>query len=412
MDPFAVFCRHLHEAARLPLALADADGRYLAVWPDIAPEFVSPRVVRLLLQDFALQKRDETHPLILYNEPGFFVGILRLPGGRWCLAGPVGPLAHGREEVLAFCAEAVAPAYLKAYCSLLMNAPLLTLAQVKALLCLLAQAATGQAVAPDDVLLCDNTALQPPTARALQQQLFENREELAAHVPGEFEDALCRAVEQGDAQELARRLTLPAQGQNGKMSGDALRQMRYTFIGFLTLVTRAAVRGGLPAETAFSLSDVYCQRMDALDDIERITRLLYNAPMDFCQRVAAVRRDAGRSPLVCQCLAYIAVHLHEPLGLETLAVHCGVSARTLTAHFRAEMGVTVNGYIQAERIREACYLLRHTGYSLSDIAFFLNFSSQSYFAQVFRRRMGCTPQQYRGAGGAQASKAGDPRPEP
>ena len=178
-------------------------------------------MVRLLLQDFALQKRDETHPLILYNEPGFFVGILRLPDGRWCLAGPVGPLAHSREEVLAFCAEAVAPAYLKAYCSLLMHTPLLSLDQVKALLCLLVQAAAGQAVPPGDVLFCDNTALRPPSARTLEQQLFENREERTAHVPGEFEDALCRAVEQGDARELARRLTLPAQGQNGKMSGDA-----------------------------------------------------------------------------------------------------------------------------------------------------------------------------------------------
>ena len=395
MDALERCCARLYELTRIPLALCDSQGNYLAAWPAMSLDTILPQVAAYLPQDFRLQGRDELHPLVLYQEPGFFTGAARLAPDRYCLAGPVGPLSHRRQEVRAVCAPAVQPHRLPDYCTLVLGAPLTTLLQMKVLLCLLVQLVHGQAIDQEAVLFCDNTALRLPSARALEQQLFENREERTAHVPGEFEDALCRAVEQGDARELARRLTLPAQGQNGKMSGDALRQMRYTFIGFLTLVTRAAVRGGLPAETAFSLSDVYCQRMDALDDIERIARLLYNAPMDFCQRVAAVRRDAGRSPLVRQCLAYIAVHLHEPLSLDDLAVHCGVSARTLTARFRREMGATVNGYIQDERIREACYLLRHTAYSLSDIAFFLNFSSQSYFAQVFRRRMGCTPQRYR-----------------
>ena len=113
-DPFAAFCGQLYEASRLPLAISDAEGRYLSFWPELSTDFISRRVAQLVLQDFALQHRDETHPLILYNEPGFFTGILRLPDGRYCLAGPAGPLPHSREEVLAFCAGAVAPAYLKA----------------------------------------------------------------------------------------------------------------------------------------------------------------------------------------------------------------------------------------------------------------------------------------------------------
>lgn len=397
-DPFAAFCAQLYEVCRLPLAISDGEGRYLSFWPELSLEFVSQHVVQLVLQDFAMQHRDETHPLILYNEPGFFIGILRLPGSRYCLTGPVGPLPHSREEVLSFCAGAVAPAYLKAYCSLLMNAPLLSLTQMKAVLCLLAQAATGQTVEPADVLFCDNTALKPASAPALEQQLFENREELTGHVPGDFETAICDAIARGDEQELARRMTLPAQGRNGRMSDDPLRQIRYIFIGFVTLITRAAVQGGLPAETAFSLSDVYCQRMDVLTDPDRIARLLYSSAMDFCRRVKETRANARYSPLVRQCLSYIAVHLHETLRLDDLAVQCCVSTRTLTSRFRQETGTTIAEHIQSERIREACYLLRHTRYSLSDIAFFLNFSTQSYFIQAFRRHMGCTPYQYRRRG--------------
>ncbi|WP_294452528.1 AraC family transcriptional regulator [uncultured Gemmiger sp.] len=397
-DPFIAFCDQLYEASRLPLAISDAEGRYLSFWPELSTDFIFRRVAQLVLQDFALQHRDETHPLILYNEPGFFTGILRLPDGRYCLAGPAGPLPHSREEVLAFCAGAVAPAYLKAYCSLLMNVPMLSLPQMKALLCLLAQAATGQVVSPADVLFCDNTNLRPATTPALSQQLFENREDMEGHVPGDFETAICDAIARGDEQELARRMVFPTQGRNGRMSDNPLHQTRYTFIGFITLVTRAAVRGGLPAETAFSLSDVYCQRMDVMTNPDRIARLLYASAMDFCHRVKEARADAGNSPLVRQCLAYIAVHLHETLRLDDLAVQCGVSTRTLTSRFRQETGTTIAEYIQAERVREACYLLRHTKYSLSDIAFFLNFSTQSYFIQAFRRHMGCTPYQYRRRG--------------
>lgn len=398
VDSFSVFCSQLYEACRLPLAISDESGRYLSFWPALSTDFISQRVVQLVLQDFAMQHRDETHPLILYNEPGFFTGILRLPGGRYCLAGPAGPLPHSREDVLSFCAGAVVPSYLKAYCSLLMNVPLLSLPQMKALLCLLAQAATGQVIPPADVLFCDNTSLRLASTPALGQQLFENREDLKGHVPGDFETAICDAVARGDEQELARRMIFPTQGSNGRMSDNPIQQLRYTFIGFVTLVTRAAVRGGLPAETAFSLSDVYCQRMDAMTDPDRIARLLYISAMDFCRRVKDARADAGYSPLVRQCLAYIAVHLHETLRLDDLAVRCSVSTRTLTARFRQETGTTIAEYIQAERIREACYLLRHTGYSLSDIAFFLSFSTQSYFIQTFRRHMGCTPHQYRRRG--------------
>lgn len=402
MEDFFAACGHLYELAEVPLAVCDGEGRYLASWPALAPDTIRAEVVRMLLQDFQLQGRDEAHPLIHYGEPGFFSGVARLGPDRYCLAGPAGPLSHSRQEVVAFCAPAVEPPRLQEYCTLLMNTPLTTLSRMRSLVCLLVRLAGGPAVEPEQVLLCDNTALGPRGSRALQQELFQNREEILPHVPGAFESAICDAVAQGSMETLARRLTVPDAGRNGRMSADALRQTKYTFVGFVTLVTRAAVRGGLPVETAYSLSDVYCQRMDGLADPEQVNRLLYTCVVDFCQRVAQVREGAGRSVLVRSCLEYITLHLHEPLRLEDLAVRCGVSVRTLTARFRREMGMSLNAYIHTERTREACYLLEHTDHSLADVAFFLNYPSQSYFTQVFRRYQGCTPAQYR-------SRPGGPR---
>ena len=395
MDALERCCARLYELTRIPLALCDSQGNYLAAWPAMSLDTILPQVAAYLPQDFRLQGRDELHPLVLYQEPGFFTGAARLAPDRYCLAGPVGPLSHSRQEVLAFCAPAVQPHRLPDYCTMVMGAPLTTLLQMKVLLCLLVQLVHGQAIDQEAVLFCDNTALQPLDSRALQRELFQNREALLPHVPADFEAAICEAVAQGDLEGLNCHLVMPATGRNGRMSANALRQAKYTFVGFITLTSRAAVRGGLPVEAAYALSDVYCQRMDALEDPEAVSRLLYSSALDLCQKVRAMREGEGRSALVQKCLEYVTLHLHEPLRLPELAMQCGVCVRTLTARFGREMGMSLTAYIHTERIREACYLLEHTDHSLSDIAFFLNYPSQSYFTQVFKRYQGCTPRQYR-----------------
>ena len=37
----------------------------------------------------------------------------------------------------------------------------------------------------------------------------------------------------------------------------------------------------------------------------------------------------------------------------------------------------------------------YTDYTLAEIAGFLNYPTQSYFTQIFKKYQGCTPQQYR-----------------
>jgi AraC-like DNA-binding protein len=57
--------------------------------------------------------------------------------------------------------------------------------------------------------------------------------------------------------------------------------------------------------------------------------------------------------------------------------------------------MTVGEYVQREKMEEAVFLLRHTATSLSEIAAYLNYSSQSYFTQQFKKYTGETPERYR-----------------
>lgn len=74
---------------------------------------------------------------------------------------------------------------------------------------------------------------------------------------------------------------------------------------------------------------------------------------------------------------------------------CGLCTRSLSLRFRDEMGISIRDYLNRERINEAKYLLRHTSYPLSQIAAYLNYSSQSYFTRLFQKQCGMTPSQYR-----------------
>ena len=78
-----------------------------------------------------------------------------------------------------------------------------------------------------------------------------------------------------------------------------------------------------------------------------------------------------------------------------MAQNCGLCSRSLSLRFKAEMGMGIPEYVHREKLREAEYLLRHTGYSLSEITSYLNYPSQSYFTQIFKKYRGLTPQQYR-----------------
>ncbi len=230
-------------------------------------------------------------------------------------------------------------------------------------------------------------------------RLFDQREELEFHVPTDFETAICNAVELGNHELLHRRLAAPIHGRVGRMSLNDLRQAKYAFICLATLISRAAIRGGLGTETAFNLSDLYCQRADLLTEKESLESLTYSMMLDFCDKVQEARGKNTVSPVIQRCLDYISVHLHESLGLETLSEQCGLCSRSLSLRFKKEMGMGIPEYIHREKMQEAQYLLRHTEHSLSQISQYLNYPSQSHFTQIFKKYCGQTPQQYRDRAG-------------
>ena len=393
MEKYAHFCSSLYSLTHIPIVMTD--GKTTKEWPQMPKQFLKEGMIDIVLNDFRVQDRDCLHPLISYIDPGFFIGVAELDPGVFAVAGLVSPFHHSREETLSFCSNAITPSCLQQYCDLLLNNPLITLSQLEDYLCLLVQLSQNTQISPNDILLNDFSFEQPLSFQNLEKGLFDMREEMQTHVPVDFEKVICDAVEAGKADMLRSMASGPSYGRVGRMSSSDLQQNKYVLVTLATLISRAAIRGGLSQETAFNLSDIYCQRADLLIDSESVQKLSYQMILDFCQKVGELRQSPSVSPLILKCTEYISIHLHEPITLKDLSKHCALCGRSLSIRFRKEIGIGINEYIHREKIREASYLLQHSEYTLSEITLFLNYPSQSYFTQIFRKYTGKTPLQYR-----------------
>jgi len=73
-----------------------------------------------------------------------------------------------------------------------------------------------------------------------------------------------------------------------------------------------------------------------------------------------------------------------------------ITPKYMTSLIKKTSGRSAMEWIDAYVIMEAKNLLRYSGMSIQEIAEYLNFSNQSFFAQYFKRHSGYTPSGYKG----------------
>lgn len=91
----------------------------------------------------------------------------------------------------------------------------------------------------------------------------------------------------------------------------------------------------------------------------------------------------------------IEAELDTELSLASLAKESGYSRAHFLRMFRAATGLTPHQYVLERRLSTAQQLLRQSKMLLADIALQCGFSSQTHMNDVFRKRLGVTPLEYR-----------------
>jgi AraC-like DNA-binding protein len=383
-----------YETTAIPICITSESSLLFSQPAFDGPVFPN-QFIQYVLRDFKLQQRDETHPLVLMTEPAYFIGVAKLADRQYLILGPAGSRPHSQHEILELCKHVIYPDKLLFFCEVLNRAPVVSYRRFISMLVMAVGLVSGRAISLEAVVLSNNTVQKHDVGQKMANELFSQREHSIAHTPESFETGVLTAVQAGDAETLKRRLLEPVTGRVGQMSKDMLTQEKYTFVSFITMVTRAAIRGGLAQETAYTLSDTYCQQMDDLTRPQDIASLTFDMVLDFCQKVAREGNRQQFSPPVETCRRYISQHLHEDVRLPDLAAASGLCTRVISQKLREETGFPVTVYIHRQKMQEAKYLLKHSKHSIADIGEYLSYNSQSYFTKVYRDVYGITPQQYR-----------------
>ena len=256
----------------------------------------------------------------------------------------------------------------------------------------------GERLELSDVTIVDDEQKLLKT-RVEQRRTQKNYETesvaLQAHNTLEIEELLLGIVRKGDTAALKRWLAQAPPVQGGKIAGDQLRQQRNLFIVTATLASRAAIRGGMQADDAFSLSDAYIQRVELLTGYGQIMNLQYNMILEFTEQVDQLHRGRHRSKLALDVANYVWHHISETVSVDKMAEEFFISRPYLSAKFKQETGQTLTDFILSEKTEEAKRLLRYSDKAQSAISAYLGFSSQGHFAKVFKKYAGMTPSEYK-----------------
>ena len=213
-----------------------------------------------------------------------------------------------------------------------------------------------------------------------------------------FEDRILDNIRNGNADAVADALygNPPDVSDFLEVSSQSVRQIEYMLISSITLVTRAAVDGGMNTEEAYVLGDVYLRKIEQCKgNIQLLEALGIQAEIEFARRVAQAKKQKSENLYVEKCKDYISENLRRDMKVADIAGELGISRTYLSRQFSETEGMTVQQYIMKERCDHAANLLKYSDYPIAVIAEYFCFSSQSHFGSCFKKLYGMTPNEYR-----------------
>ena len=95
-------------------------------------------------------------------------------------------------------------------------------------------------------------------------------------------------------------------------------------------------------------------------------------------------------------LIYIENNIQQPLTLESVANTFNMSKYYFHRLFSAMMGCSLNNYLLSTRFNASLTFIQDDHLSLTDIAYQLNFGTQSSFTRAFKRQYSIAPSSLRG----------------
>jgi AraC-like DNA-binding protein len=124
-----------------------------------------------------------------------------------------------------------------------------------------------------------------------------------------------------------------------------------------------------------------------------VTRLLRLCEKYVISESKGKTANSAAAARIKAVMTYMRSHLSEPVTLDEIAEHAGVSKYHLSREFKLSTGATIFDSLNILRCKEARHLLS-SGATVSEAAHACGFENLSYFSRTFKKYTGKLPSEY------------------
>jgi len=230
----------------------------------------------------------------------------------------------------------------------------------------------------------------------VNKYIMQNVEDDIGHITYKTEFLYLKQIREGDVEGITNYID-PNFNLNdvGQLAKKPLKHFEYMICSSITLATRAAIEGGVAPQTAYAISDLYMQRLETCESVDDFFAIQVEMKLAYAMQVKSARDTRSKTSYVEKSKIFIANHLNKPFELEELAKELSLNKAYLSRKFKEEIGMGIMHYTRLQRVEAAANMLKYSDESISTIANYLCFPSQSHFGAVFKELKGVTPQKYR-----------------
>lgn len=183
--------------------------------------------------------------------------------------------------------------------------------------------------------------------------------------------------------------------KGGVFAESITKHVEYSTVMQCVIYTNAAINGGVSPKVAWAIREFFLRKTDKASSITEYYSICYELLMTCVTIARELRNSASTNKYVNKAKAIVASNLESIVSVQDLAKQLGITADYLCKVFKSYEGKSIKNYISEQRLKTAAQLLRYTDYSIIDICQLCGFSSQSYFAKLFKEFFGESPIKYR-----------------
>ena len=166
------------------------------------------------------------------------------------------------------------------------------------------------------------------------------------------------------------------------------------FRNFFYAFDRVLSERGFASEAVLGSIDNLIDSLAATRTIENMREIFYNQALSGLE-VTSKASDTSGHRVVRYTIEALQNRYSKDVGLDLIADELNISGPYLSRLFKSEMGVNFKEYLTRLRLDKARELLRETGLRVYEIAAATGYPDQKYFSEIFKKRTGMTPREYR-----------------